>query len=601
MDGLILFGLGWQGWSTLLIVLMMIAALVRDWARPDVVLGATLGTLLLTGVLRPSAALAGFGNEGLITVAALFIVAQAVTETGVLAPLAAFLWRKPRGVGWAVAWMMIPVATVSSVLNNTPVVAIFLPLVRSFAARYDISPSKLLIPLSYAAILGGMCTLIGTSTNLVVNGLMISHGYESMSLFELSPVGLPIALLGILIVAVVGVRLLPDRRDVTAQLRETQREYLVELTVQPGCPLVGKTVEGGGLRHLKGLFLVHIERGGHVLGPVPPNEVIALGDHLVFTGAVSTIIDLKTIRGLEPVGTTDIGLWATGKLGELRLFEVVVSPSSPLVGMGVRAAEFRNRYDAAVIAVHRVGQRVAGKIGDIVLRSGDTLLLEADEAFARRWSSSIHFYLVSEVADAQRVRHEKAPLVLGVLVAMVALPAFDILPMAVSAIAAAALLVLVKALSPASAKSSIDLSVIVVIACALGVGQALQSSGLASKAAELLLGSSRDTSPFVVLVLFMLATSVLTEIMSNAATAALLFPLAVEAATTAGFEARPLFIGIAISASCSFATPLGYQTNLMVYGPGGYKFTDFLRIGLVMNLLALVVGSLAIGLVYGIL
>jgi di/tricarboxylate transporter len=597
MDAFIWFGLGWQAWTTLALIVLMVAALIREWARPDIVLGATLGSLLLLGILKPEQALSGFSNEGLLTVAILFVVAQAVTETGSLGPLAATLMGSIKSTGRAVAALMLPVSAVSAFLNNTPVVAMLVPLVRAWAVRNDLPPSKLLIPLSYAAIVGGMCTLIGTSTNLVINGLMISHGYGSMGMFEIAPIGLAVATVGIVYMSLVGWRLLPDRRDVTAQFRAEQREYLVEMEVRDGCPLIGRSVESGGLRHLKGLFLVHIERRGHVVGPVPPTEIIERGDRLVFTGVVSTIVDLKAIKGLEPVEFQENSLWS-GRMGDLRLFEVVVSPSSPLVGVGVRAAEFRNRYDAAVIAVHRVGQRVAGKIGDIVLRPGDTLLLEADEAFSRRWNSSTHFYLVSQVEDVVRVKHERAPVALAILVAMVALPAFNIIPMVVSALAAAALLVLLRVISAASAKSSIDLSVIVVIACALGLGQAIHGTGLSALAAKLILGLVQDASPLWVLLILMIVTNVFTEFMSNAAAAAVVFPIAIEAASAAGMSGRPLFMGIAIAGSCSFSTPLGYQTNLMVYGPGGYRFTDFLRVGPIMNLLCLAVGALMIGTVY---
>jgi len=582
----------WQSWITLGIIVAMIIALAKEWFSPDITLGAALAILMGTGVLSPKEALEGFSNHGLLTIGALFIVAQAVSESGGLTTAAMRILGRTSNITLATLRLMLPTLGISAFLNNTPVVVMFIPVVRSWAERNNFSPSKLLIPLSYASILGGMCTLIGTSTNLVVSGMMVDHGYDAMGMFEIAKIGFPAAVLGLVFMVFAGHRLLPGRQDITDQLQEAKREYLVEMIVKPDCSLIGKSIEEAGLRHLKGLFLIHIERREKVIGPVSPDIMLEQGDRLRFTGLISTIVDLNEIRGLIPAeeATLDFTPKTTG--ADLRLFEVVVAASSPLVGMGIREAGFRNRYDAVVIAVHRAGQRIVKKMGDIVLRSGDTLLLEAPEGFARRWYNSTHFYLVSRVGDVKRIKHEKASLVLTVLAAMIALPALGITSMIISAFGAAAILLIAKAISPSSARRAVDLSIMIVIASALGLGAALEKTELASMIASFMVNAGYGTTAVIAAVLIL--TNIFTELVTNKAAAALFFPVALSAAEQLGADPRPFMLAVAIGAAASFATPLGYQTNLIVYGPGGYRFTDFLRVGIFMNLLVITTGALAI-------
>lgn len=583
--------LGWQAWFTGVVVVTMIIALVREWYGTDLILGAALTVLMAAGVLNPREALAGFGNPGMLTIAALFVVAAGVRETGGLSYVATNLLGKHKGPFCTLLRLMLPTTAISAFLNNTPVVAMFTPVVRKWATNNNIAPSKLLIPLSYASILGGICTLIGTSTNLVVSGMMHEHGMEPMGMFEISSVGIPVALTGLAFMLLVGRHLLPDRRDVIEKLAEKRREFLVEMRVRSDCRLIGKSIEEAGLRHLGGLFLVHIERDDRIIGPVHPTEILLSDDILLFTGLVDTIVELKNIRGLEPITDSDIDLAANGRIGDLRLFEVVISASSPLAGIGVREAGFRNRYDAAVIAVHRLGHRVAKKIGDIVLKPGDTLLLEAPESFERKWYNSTHFYLVSQVGGGHRIRHDKAPFAAAIIGLMVLLPALGLAPMVLCAFAAAGIFVFTHLVSPTVARRSLDLGVLVTIAAAFGIGRAMETSGLATAIASLTIELFSDFGPIGVLACVFVITSVFTELITNNAAAALIFPIALSAADQIGADPRPFLIGVAIAASSSFATPLGYQTNLIVYGPGGYKFSDFFRIGIFMNILVVVAGT----------
>lgn len=584
--------MSWEAWFTLTVVTLGVAALIREVLAPDLILLGILAVLLVSGILSPQEALAGFANPAVISVGALFVVAGAMQNTGALGFVATRLFGRIRGDRQALLRLMLPVAGISAFLNNTPIVAMFTPVVIDWARRHRLSPSRFLIPLSYAAILGGTCTLIGTSTNLVVNGLMVGAGMPGMSFFELSPVGVPCAVVGLAFIALIGRRLLPDRKDLIESLEESQREYLTELEVRADCPLAGQRIEEAGLRHLPGLFLIRIERAEETVAPVGPEERLKVSDRLVFTGVVSTIVDLQKIRGLVPAGDHRDG--QEHFLTRENLSEAVVSEDSPLVGSTIRDANFRTHYGAAVVAVHRRGRRLSGKIGDIVLHAGDTLLLEASPGFARAYRNAPDFYLVSEVPDSTPPRFHKAVPALLVLVGVIALVTTELLPMVTAALLAASAVVVLGCLSVGEVRGSVDMSVLILIAAAFGVSKALEKTGVAGVVASVLIEAGVGMGPIGVLAMVYLATLIFTEFLSNAAAAALVFPIAAEAARQFSVDARPFAIAITIAASAAFASPLGYQTHLMVYGPGGYRFSDFLKIGIPLNLLIFVVAMLCI-------
>jgi di/tricarboxylate transporter len=567
--------------------------LIREVFAPDLIFLGLLAILLVMGILSPEEALVGFSNPGMISVGALFVVAGALQNTGALGFVATRIFGRientPRR---ALLKMMLPIAAISAFLNNTPIVAMFMPVVIDWTRRNRVSPSRYLIPLSYATILGGVCTLIGTSTNLVANGLMIGYGMPSMSFFELGAVGVPCALVGLAFITLFSRRLLPNRKDLIESLEESRREYLVEMEVAPDCPLAGKQIEEAGLRHLPGLFLIRIERAEEIVAPVGPEERLKVSDRLVFTGVVSTIVDLQKIRGLVPAGDHRDG---QGRFLEgNNLSEAVVSEDSPLIGSTIRDANFRTRYGAAVVAVHRGGRRLSGKIGDIVVRAGDTLLLETSPGFARTFRNSPDFYLVSEVPDSTPPRYQKALPALLILVALVTAVTTGMLPMITASLIAASAVIVCGCLSVGEVRGAVDMSVLILIAAAFGVGKALEKTGAAGAIATLLIEIGARLGPVGVLAAVYLATAILTECISNAAAVALVFPIAFEAARQFGVDARPFAIAITVAASSSFASPVGYQTNLMVYGPGGYRFTDFLKIGIPLKLLVFVVSMVCI-------
>ncbi|MBI4270693.1 MAG: SLC13 family permease [Candidatus Rokubacteria bacterium] len=550
---------------------------------PDLVLLAGVTVLLTAGVLSQREALAGLANEGMITVAILFVVAAGMRETGALASVLEPLLGRPRSTTVAQARLMGPVAFMSAFLNNTPIVAMLIPVVTDWAKRRGVSVSKLLLPLSYATILGGTCTLIGTSTNLVVYGLLLERlPAKRLGLFEIAWVGVPCALVGLAWVLLASRWLLPERRPAAALFADP-REYTVEMLVEPGSPLAGRTIEEAGLRHLAGVYLMEIDRDGEVLPAVASSERLRAGDRLVFTGVVDSVVDLQKIRGLMPA--TDQVFKLDGDRSRRHLVEAVVSDSCPLVGRTIREGRFRAVYAAAVIAVARNGERIRQRIGDIVLRAGDTLLLEADPRFAEQQRNSRDFFLVSAIPGSQPLRHERAWVAGAILLGLVVAAGSGLLSMLNAAALAAGLMIATRCLRVSEARRSVDWSVLTVIAASFAVSRAVETTGLAAWLVEGLVGVA-GAHPWRALALISGVTMLCNAVMTNNAAAVLLFPIAVGTAERLGVSAMPFAVGLMMAGSNDFATPIGYQTNLMVYGPGGYRFSDYLRLGGPLNLLS---------------
>jgi di/tricarboxylate transporter len=414
---------------------------------------------------------------------------------------------------------------------------------------------------------------------------------EPMSFFELLPVGLPICLVGILYLVFVAPHRLPDRIDPSEALGERRREYVASMQVQDDCPLVDRSVEEAGLRQLPGLFLVEIDRKGRVITPVAPDEAIRAGDRLVFAGVVSTIIELQRIRGLLPIGE-ETG--PTSSDPTHRLAEAVVSRSSPLVNQSIRDASFRTVYDAAVIAVHRNGERLPGKIGEIVLRPGDTLLLQCAPGFLRAHRNSPDFFLVSELDDDTKPRYERAGLALVILLVMVSLVTAEVLPIAIAAFGAVGLMLITRCITGPQARSSVDWSILIVIGAGLGIALAMQKTGAADLIAHTLIRVTGDIGPLGALIIIYASCLLMAEMLHHNAAVAIMFPIAVATAGEIGVDPRGFVMAVALASCCAFASPVTYQTHLIVYGPGGYRFTDFVKIGLPLNL---VCGVIAIVLI----
>lgn len=602
--------MGWQGWFTLAVLVVMLYGLARFAHLADVIFLGGLTLLSLVGIITPEEALSGFSNAGMLTVAALFVVAAGLRDSGALDGIARKIMGQPRGERRSLFRLLTPIAACSAVLNNTTIVAMILPVVLDWCRKHRLSPSRFLMPLSHATVAGGLITLIGTSTNLVVHGLMLNTPEfegRGMGFLEIGAIGVPITVFALAYLIIFAPKLLPHREEFLEQLGAQRREYMVEMLVEPVCPFIGVAVQEAGLRQLPGLFLVEIERGNELIAPVAPDEKLQADDRLVFVGVVATIVDLQKIRGLVPAAEKSETSGTKGLLDKLgrNLCEAVVSATSPAIGRSIRDANFRAVYDAAVIAVHRNGARLSGKIGDIVLRPGDALLLQTTSSFVRAHRNNPDFYLVSEVGGSEPVRHEKAWLSISVLLIMIGLMALpDLLEWlgaakklcqvldksrVLIAFAAAGFMVIGRCVSPAVARRNIQWDVLYVIAAAFGVSKALERSGAADFIVDGFLPLVTPLGPIAAVAAVYLITNILTEFLTNNAAAALVFPIAVATATKTGADPRPFAIAVAVAASAAFSTPIGYQTNLMIFGPGGYRFGDFIRVGLPLNIMCAII------------
>jgi di/tricarboxylate transporter len=586
--------LGWQAWVTLGVIVAILGVLVAKDVDTDVVLTGGITILLLAGVLNAKEALAGLSNEGIVTIAVLYVVVAGLEATGGNTMITERFLSRPKSVTGALTKMMFPVTFVSAFMNNTPVVAMFLPAVNDWAKQNRIAVSKLMIPLSYAAVLSGTVTMISTATNLLVNGMLISATGKGMHMFELTWVGLPITIAGVLFVVAFNRWLLPDRRAGIEQFGDT-REYSAEMMVDPNGALVGKTIEDAGLRSLPNAFLAEIERDGDIIPAVAPEARLRANDRLVFVGVVDAVVDLQKIRGLLPA--TDQIFKLEAPRSRRVLVEAVVSPRCPLIGQTVRDGAFRSVYNAVIIAIARSGQRIKKKIGDIVLQDGDTLLLEAHPAFADQQRNSRHFYLVSKVANSAPIEHERAYVALTILLGMIVLASFTELGMLKAAMLASGLMIVTRCCTPSMARRSVEWKVILSVAAAFALGSAVEKSGLAKAFSETLTTASGG-SPMLSLIGIYGGTLLLTELISHSAAVSLIFPIALNTAAGLGVSYMPYVAAVTVAGSLGFATPLGYQTHMMVYGPGGYRFTDFLRIGIPMDLLCWAIAMVTIPLAF---
>ncbi len=569
-----------QAWLTATVIAGMMTALASNRLGADLVMLGALAVLLVARVIDPADALAGVANEGLLTVACLYVVVAGLRQSGVVARVATVLLGRPTTAAQA-QWRVVgPVTALSAFVNNTPLVAVYLPLVSSLARRSGVAPSQLFLPLSYAAILGGVCTLVGTSTNVVVNGLILDYNragagppLTSFGMFTLSPVGVPVALAGVAWMLLAGRRFLPARAAYGHD--DERRDYMVALRVEPAARVVGRGLEAAGLRHLTGLFLAHIERRHEILRAVGPDEVVLADDVLVFVGVRESVVELHQIPGLVPVA------WdaAAGARHDHRLIEAVIPPSSPMVGHTIRDGGFRTKYGGVIVAVHRKGERLAGKLGDIRLRGGDAVLIEAPPGFAARHEHSPAFHVVSGPEGPLLPRHHRAWIAAAIFVAFVVTSAAGWLATLYAALLAAVAMLVFGCTTLRVARQTVDWPVLVVIGAGIGLGKAVEASGLAAWVADGVLGLTAGGGPVWLLSGVYTLTWALTSVLSNTAAAVLVFPVALRAAQASGVAFEPLAMAIAIAASCEFTTPIGYQTNLMVQGPGGYRLGDYLRFG----------------------
>jgi di/tricarboxylate transporter len=593
-----------EAWFVVITIALVVATMVTNRIGVDTAMMGGLMVLLVGdvvfggGILDVHQGISGFANPAIFLVGSLFVVAAGLQETGGMEAVATRLLGRPKSEARAQLRMMIPVAGMSAFMNNTPIVAMYLPIVNDWAKKLRLSPSKLYMPLSFAAILGGKCTLIGTASNIVIMGMYVQYvGVadlpESITLssskqfWGVAALGVPTTIVGILTITVLARWLLPARRAAT-DVSTDARKYHLNMTIEDNSPIIGKSVEDAGLRSLPGLYLTQIQRGEQVLSAVSPQEILKARDQLVFVGILESVIDLRKIRGLVPSARQAEKVAAPRHLRTL--VEAVVSRNSPLVGKSVRIAAFRTKYNAAIIAVHRNGEHVAGKIGDIMLQPGDTLLLDTHNGFVGAYRNSDDFYLVSNVEDSRPIRHERSGVALGILALFVGLLTLNIQPVVV-ALLCAGLMVLTRCVTGTEARRSVNWQVLLVIGAALGMGASLEQTGASAAIAHTIMEVCDGWGPHVLLAVLFFISCGFSQLINSNGAAVLMFPITVAAAAEYGLSPEPFVFSLMIAAGSTFISPVAYQTNLMVYGAGGYKFTDYALLGLPLTIL---VGALTV-------
>jgi di/tricarboxylate transporter len=592
-----------SGYIALGVILLMIIALVREILRPGLILFSALVIFMVFDILSAEEALSGFSNKGMITVALLFLVSEGVKESGVLNRLGALILPKKRKpIPRLLMQIMIPVSAVSAFLNNTPVVIIFGPMLKKWADKMSLPSQKFLIPLSYATIFGGTCTLIGTSTNLLVHGMMLDRGMAGLSMFELAKVGLFIVFFGFLYINLFANRLLPGEKIPRFSFPNDTREYHFDLYLPPNSSFIGKEIEK---RKLPGLdeFTVRtvIREGKHIRISNSP-FLLEADDQLIVAGSSEDVGYLTRSSNvkLKVLDTVDSDFMRKS----LKQVEVVIAPRFPGIQQTLGQFDFFGHYGAVVMAVHRNGERITTNLNNLELKAGDNLMLLTTEDFTRYWGESRVFYMASEIGEMDDPKDRRRRwIALGLVFIMIAgatvgrfIPTHGKIQYDMFFFAAitVVLMALMKIFTPKKYTKPINWDVLITIAAAIGISRALQNSGAADFIARNTIHISQGFGPVGVLAAIFLITNLFTEIITNNAAAAITFPIAYAAATQLGVDPKPFFITICIAASASFSTPIGYQTNLIVQSIGNYKFSDYWKIGLPLNLIAMLVSLIVI-------
>ena len=570
-----------EGLIVLGILIGIVALFVSEKYPLDIVAILGLGVLLLLGLVTVQEGFSGFSNPATLTVAAMFVLSAGLQRTGATTAVGRLMVRFSRNHFTALVVIMVTVTVMSAFVNNTAAVAVFIPLVTILAGRRKLSASKLLIPLSYASQFGGVCTLIGTSTNLLVSSISEEAGYGAFTMFEFSRMGLVLFVAGVVFFLVFGRWLLPDRQTPELTTAYQLGEFITELRVQQGSALVGKSVLESRLgedHDITVLRVLNTEEDGWA----PLRRILQPDDVLLVRGSLTDLIRLRGTMGLRINADFELRD-ETLQTEDLRLVQALVAPDSRLIGHTLKEIDFRNRYRALVLGIQRRGETINKKLSSVKLGLGDALLVQAHETEIGELRRGDDLIVLNEVPGT--LLRRKAPLAIGILVAVVGLAAFDVVPILVAALLGCVALVMTRVLRPEDAYRAINWQVIFLLAGVLPLGVAMHTSGAAGWLAEQTVGLVGDMGPVAVLAAFYLLTAIMTETMSNAAAAVLLAPIAISTAEQIGADPRPFLMAITFAASTGFSTPVGYQTNTMIYVPGGYKYTDFLRAGVPLNLI----------------
>jgi len=594
----------WEIAFMLGLLAVILVAFMLEKLPTELTAMSAFALLLVTGLLAPEDAMNVFANPGPIAVGAMFVLSASLERCGAIEIVAGALQRLPKLSLIAVLPLIIlPVAIISAFINNTPVVIVFLPVVLSLARKMEIPASKLLIPLSYASIFGGSCTLIGTSTNIIVSSMGASAGLAPFSMFELAAIGVPLMLGGTVFLMLFANRLLPVRETLSAILTpEQRREYIVEAFIKEDSPMIGKTLAESPLGKTRSLRIVEILRRGVRVQTPPAETVLAGGDRLVLAMSPRAIPKAQQAHGIDLLDSVGQGLEQISR-AEGVIVEGVIGPDSKLIGKTLGAINFRQRYRLAPMAIHRRGVNLRRDFDRVELSFGDTLLLLGTPEAIEQLRGDGDILILDRPPVVLASRRRKLPIIFGVLVGVVVAATLGLMPIATAAIIGCVVLMLTRCITTKEAYDAIHWPILFLIIAMLGVGAAMESTGTSAWLADHLAGVvsavvAEPWRPLAMLAGVYLLTTVLTEVLSNNAAAVLLTSLSIGLAHSLGVDPRPFLIAVAVAASASFATPIGYQTNTYVYGVGGYRFSDFPRIGVPLNALAFVISMVVIPIVW---
>lgn len=592
MESFEFLGFDLHAWITIVTVFVMFSTLLLTKLRTDLVFLCAIAILFVTGVLDAKEAFSGFSSASVVVVGVLFIVVTGLTYTGVLQWIVKHLLGQPDSYSKAVVRLMLPVAALSSFLSNTTVVSLFVRIVKMWSHKLGVSPSKLLIPLSYASGMGGVCTLIGTPPNLIISGLYADNMGQSMNIFATAVPGLFCLFVGVLSVIAMR-RMLPVRKAPESAFESTS-EYTVELQVPSDNPYIGQTLGEAGLYTVKGGSLLEVYHFDEVPSPVTENEYILGGDHLVYAGQIDEILELVETHGLVSANHHVFSLNEIDHNRQLRT--AYVTFGSPLIGTTISKSDFERKNNMTLVAVARRGMRISDPPRQVVLRAGDTLLLDCPPHMnmdTDRLVSQLHFFDNEQLPNIG----PKTLISSFIMLAMVVLSALGVMPLLHCAFLAAGAMLIFRCCTPEQAMKSINGEILMVFAGSVVLGLALQKTGVAERLAFGILDIC-GTNPIVVMTSICLVGTFITEFISNTAAGAMFFPIMYQAAEHLGYEPYPFLIALMISVSSSFATPIGSPTHMLVYGHGGYRFSDFMRIGLPMNFIILAANIFIVNIVY---